>query len=197
MQMNAPPPWVLVTILGIVAASTVWRLAELRTRAGISAFVAPADTLLEWLLAFILIAASAFVIAFAVYPPITDELGPFHVLEQAALAWFGAVLGVAGALLVAVAQFGMGLSWRIGVPKNETNRLVTDGLYRLSRNPIYLGMLIALIGIFLVAPNAATQALLVAGWIVMSAQIRIEEEFLGRAHGPTFDTYRAATRRWI
>ena len=195
--MSSPPTWVPLIFLGIVAASTLWRWAELKARAGIEAFVAPADTALEWLFALLLIAVSTFVIAFAIDRSITHKLGPIHVLEQAALAWCGAVLGAAGALLAAVAQFGMGRSWRIGVPRNETNPLVTGGLYRLSRNPIYLGMVIALMGNFLVAPNAATLALLATGWIVMSAQIRVEEAFLSRAHGAAFDAYCATTRRWI
>ena len=195
--MSAPLAFVPLAILAIMGASTAWRWLELRSRAGIRAFVAPADSLLEWLFVLLVGVMTAFAVALAVHRAVADDLGSIGILRQPSLAWFGAVLGFAGALLAATAQFGMGLSWRIGVPRNETNALVTRGLYRLSRNPIYLGMLISLAGIFFVAPNALTLSLCAVGFLVMSVQIRSEEEFLREKHGAAFDAYQAATRRWI
>lgn len=195
-----PPTWIPLLIIGIAAASTVWRLAEFRAR-GLNAFIVQGGNdlraLLEKLFGIFLSTIAAFVVALAYRRSIGSELGAISALEQPVLGWCGTTLGIGGAVLVATAQFEMGASWRIGVPGKATNPLVTRGLYRLSRNPIYLGMLIALAGIFLVAPNAVTLALLVGSWIIMSAQIRVEEEFLGRVHGLAFDAYRAATRRWL
>ena len=111
---------------------------------------------LERLFGAIVVGTTLFCVAFAVHRSITAQLGDIGLLEVPALAWCGAFSGTGGATLVAFAQFDMGASWRIGVPRNEANPLVTQGLFRLSRNPIYLGMLIALAGIFLIAPNAVT-----------------------------------------
>jgi protein-S-isoprenylcysteine O-methyltransferase Ste14 len=109
----------------------------------------------------------------------------------------GAVLAIAGTLLAAAAQFGMGRSWRIGVREGEQSALVSGGIYRFSRNPIYVGMMGLVVGIFLIAPNAVTLAFVVVGWIVASAQIRLEESVLSRMHGDAYEAYRARTRRWL
>src|SRR5262249_31050694 len=57
------------------------------------------------------------------------------------LAWAGAALAAAGIGVTALAQAQMGLAWRIGIDDRPT-ALVTAGLYRLVRNPIYAGMLL-------------------------------------------------------
>jgi len=195
-----PPAWVPLGILFVAGGSSTWRVMQLKKR-GVNAVVVQGGSdlhaLLERLFGTIVVGTTLFCVAFAVHRSIAAQLGDIGLLEVPALAWCGVFLGAGGATLVAFAQFDMGASWRIGVPRNEANPLVTQSLYRVSRNPIYLGMLIALAGIFLIAPNAVTLALMMGGWIVMSAQIRIEEEFLSSVHGPAFAAYRRTTRRWI
>jgi protein-S-isoprenylcysteine O-methyltransferase Ste14 len=58
-------------------------------------------------------------------------------------------------------------------------------------------MIGAMIGIFLIVPNAVTLTLLIAIWITTSVQLRLAEEFLSRRHGAAYETYRAQTRRWL
>jgi protein-S-isoprenylcysteine O-methyltransferase Ste14 len=47
-------------------------------------------------------------------------------------------------------------SWRIGIDTKTKTELVTNGLFSISRNPIFFGMIITLIGVFLATPNALT-----------------------------------------
>ncbi len=54
------------------------------------------------------------------------------------------VLWAAGFALLFTGRFGMGSSFRIGSPKERT-RLKMNGLFRLSRNPMYLGVYITLL----------------------------------------------------
>src|SRR5262249_33993826 len=95
-----------------------------------------------------------FCVAYAINPGVTGVLGPLPWLMHDAIAWIGAVLAICGVILAGVAQFGMGKSWRIGMREGDRSELVSEGLYRLSRNPIYVGMMSSLAGIFLIAPNA-------------------------------------------
>ena len=59
-------------------------------------------------------------------------------------------------LLVWIAQSHMRESWRIGIDEINKSELVTSGLFSYSRNPIFLGIMIANFGLFLILPNAFT-----------------------------------------
>lgn len=83
-------------------------------------------------------------------------------------------------------------------PFQISSALVTDGLFRYSRNPMYLGLVLVLIGAatflgsltpFLVPP-------VVVG-LITSRFITIEEKMLGEKFGQAFVDYRARVRRWI
>ena len=100
-------------------------------------------------------------------------------------------------LWVLIAQVQMGRSWRIGVDHQRATELVSDGLFRASRNPIFLGMLVTLVGLVLVQPDAITLAALVAGFISISVQIRIEEQHLSKVHGDAYARYCSRVRRWV
>lgn len=76
--------------------------------------------------------------------------------------------------------------------------LVTDGPYRYSRNPMYLGGVLMLLGLAMVL-GSTTPLLGLALWVVwMQAHfIRREETLLRDAFGETYDAYRAQVRRWL
>ena len=67
--------------------------------------------------------------------------------------WMGLViLGVAMVWTI-IAQGNMKDSWRVGIDSERKTELITEGLFRYSRNPIFLGMLLVLAGLFLVTPR--------------------------------------------
>ncbi|HSZ75684.1 MAG TPA: isoprenylcysteine carboxylmethyltransferase family protein, partial [Rhizomicrobium sp.] len=94
-------------------------------------------------------------------------------------------------------QLGMGASWRVGIDSEHRTGLVTRGLYRFSRNPIYVGMFMVLLGVFLETPNAVTLALLFTLSVAVSTQVRLEEDYLSQQHGAAYAAYRTSARRWI
>jgi protein-S-isoprenylcysteine O-methyltransferase Ste14 len=53
-----------------------------------------------------------------------------------------------------IAQYQMSNSWRIGIDEKNKTELVTKGIF-YSRNPIFLGMIISILGIFLILPTCA------------------------------------------
>jgi protein-S-isoprenylcysteine O-methyltransferase Ste14 len=75
--------------------------------------------------------------------------------------------------------------------------LVQHGLFARSRNPIFLSMRMALLGLVLVAPSAATLVLLVAGELLMQVQVRLEEQHLTGLHGERYAAYCHRVRRWL
>ncbi|MDP3353178.1 MAG: isoprenylcysteine carboxylmethyltransferase family protein [Flavobacteriaceae bacterium] len=96
-----------------------------------------------------------------------------------------------------IAQNHMRNSWRIGIDKETKTELITSGLFGLSRNPIFFGMIISLVGLFLTIPNALTGIFLILGYILIQIQIRLEEEFLSIEHGQNYTNYKQKVRRLI
>lgn len=140
------------------------------------------------------IAVAVLTSMWAFVPAALQALGPLPLGEGARLVGLG-LLGVATAW-IAAAQVQMGRSWRIGIDPAPT-ALVTTGLFRLSRNPVFVGMLGMLAGLFLALPIAPTLALLAVGLVAFPVQVRHEEKHLLRLHGDAYERYRASVRRWL
>ena len=84
-------------------------------------------------------------------------------------------------------------------PRAETHRvLMTNGLYRFSRNPLYLGMVIAIIGFVLLSSNVI--ALIYPIIFVVNLQTNIipfEERSLTVTFGEQYVTYQSAVPLWM
>lgn len=83
------------------------------------------------------------------------------------------------------------------VPEKASSLVVT-GLYRFTRNPMYLGLLLVLIGIALLLGSFVNVAVIVAFVAYITAfQIRPEEERLTEVFGARYVAYTREVRRWI
>jgi len=104
-----------------------------------------------------------------------------------------------GIFLMIYCQAGMGSAWRIGVPEHQedSQKLVTNGIYNRSRNPIYLAVLIYLAGLFLLLPGPFTAVSCLATFVFLHPVIAREEAFLEHAFGQEFRDYKQRVRRWI
>lgn len=110
-----------------------------------------------------------------------------------------------GAVVIGVAIAGMGVfSFRLAkttvnpMKPDSSSALVVTGIYRLTRNPMYLGFLWFLLGWGIFLSNAL--ALLILPGFVMYMnrfQIEPEERALTRLFGQAFVTYATQVRRWI
>lgn len=80
----------------------------------------------------------------------------------------------------------------------EVNKLVTSGIFKYSRNPMYLGMLMIVLStsIFYLNIYSILTPLLFILWI-NKFQIKREEEFLIEKFGDEYLSYKKKTRRWI
>lgn len=113
-------------------------------------------------------------------------------------AGLGAALVAGGTTVTWVGQRQMGASWRIGVDASERTALVTDGLFRRVRNPIYTGMAVCFAGVALLVPNVVSAAALVTGWIGLELQVRrVEEPYLRAVHGSTYLAWASTSGRFI
>ncbi|WP_413614210.1 methyltransferase family protein [Flavobacterium sp. N2013] len=71
-----------------------------------------------------------------------------------------------------IAQNQMKNSWRIGIDTETKTDLITSGLFKFSRNPIFLGIILSLVGLFLTTPNALTVLFLILGYVLIQIQIQ-------------------------
>lgn len=137
------------------------------------------------------------VIIYAFAPNYQSFLLPVSWLENEIVQIVGICLLIVSLGWTVAAQIQMGNSWRIGIDEEKQTALVQAGLFRRSRNPIFLGMIITLIGVFLTIPNGLTLLFLVLGFVLIQIQVRLEEEFLLKTHGASYGDYRRAVRRWL
>lgn len=115
-------------------------------------------------------------------------------------AWMSAAVAAAGAI---IAVLGVVEFRRVGttvdprVPHQSAN-LVVSGVYRLSRNPMYLGFLLVLVawGLFL---GCIISLLLIPAFVLYMNcfQIVPEERFMREKFGESYNRYSSMVRRWI
>ncbi len=138
------------------------------------------------------------VVAVTAFPSIYNYLAPLQWLQSyPAVTGFGIFLLLVSLIWIWISQVQMGSAWRIGIDKNSKTPLINHGVFQYSRNPIFLGMKINLLGFFLVLPNAITLAILLAGYIVIEIQVALEEQHLLKLHGDDYIAYCKKVRRWI
>src|SRR5215208_5836074 len=104
----------------------------------------------------IMLGMSIYVFLFAFFPALYEYFLPIHQLDKKVFKYIGAGLMLFALVWTIIAQTHMKNSWRIGIDTETKTELVTGGLFRFSRNPIFFGMIISLLGIMLATPNAVT-----------------------------------------
>lgn len=83
-------------------------------------------------------------------------------------------------------------------PTKEPDKLVTDGIYRVTRNPMYLGMLLILSGVpFVMESMAGLMFPLIFFLIMDQSIIPKEERTVEGVFGKEYLRYKLKTRRWI
>jgi protein-S-isoprenylcysteine O-methyltransferase Ste14 len=127
-----------------------------------------------------------------------DVVEPIAALDGSGAHAVGVLLAVAGIFLTFFAQLAMGDAWRIGVDSEERTDLVTDGPFRLVRNPIYSAMIPTVLGLALMVPSVVAIAGFLALALALELQVRsVEEPYLLRTHGDSFADYAMRVGRFV
>jgi protein-S-isoprenylcysteine O-methyltransferase Ste14 len=110
----------------------------------------------------------------------------------------GGLLVGGGVVLIALAAHAMRQARTTIIPHLAPEALVTSGIFRRTRNPIYLGDALILAGLMLrwdAWPSLVLLPLFL--WIITDRFIEPEEARLRQHFGAAFDRYADTTRRWI
>ena len=145
---------------------------------------------------WVLLAFGIIILMISYLPPYTDRMD-FLTIDGEATRWVGVALATVGGVLRLWPVFVLGrrFSGLVAIQKGHT--LVTSGIYRMIRNPSYLGMLVMTFG-WVLAFRSIVGVVITACLIPpLIVRIRAEEAMLRSQFGEEFDAYCARTSRLI
>jgi protein-S-isoprenylcysteine O-methyltransferase Ste14 len=181
-------PIYFIVYFGIAFVAKSVNIAK---RIGKNPLVLPKDDSTDGLIGFYfkltMIFMFVYVLLLAFVPTLYDKFLPIRQLDTLTIKYVGLGQLIFALIWTIIAQGNMKNSWRIGIDTETKTELITTGLFQLSRNPIFFGMIISLVGLFLTTPNALTGLFLILGYVQI--QIRLEEEFLKNQHGQKYIDY--------
>lgn len=112
--------------------------------------------------------------------------------------WAGAILGVTGLALLIAGRRAFSIADTNINTFDKPTRLVTNGVFAVSRNPMYLGFLLTLLGVSVLTFEPLTLIAPAIFWAASSAwYIPFEERAAATAFGDAYQDYCRRTRRWI
>jgi len=114
-----------------------------------------------------------------------------------AVRYAGLIVAVAGTCIFITAMTTMKNSWRAGVDASQKTVLIRSGIYRISRNPAFLGFDLFYIGFTLAFCNPATLVSLIFCAVMLHIQILEEEKYLPLAFGKEYAEYRKSVARYF
>ena len=192
----------LIAVLAFYGLGFGWRTWVQLRRYGSSGIVLfrsgrPGEHLREALFVVLAVALLAEAALAAVAPRRLPGLVPLAPATAAVLRATGIVMVLGATALMLAAQLDLGASWRVGIDEGARPGLVTGGLYRYSRNPIYVAMLAALLGFALLLPSWISLGLLIGAGLGIRRHVRDEETYLARTYGEEYRRYTARVGRFV
>lgn len=186
-----------VVLVGFFVVGIVLPTLRVRKRTGAWAVTvfsreSRAERLMGIVLATLMIALAAWIIAYSAWGP--GRLGVWDAGSW--LIWAGWLVVLDGFALVVIAQVQMGASWRIGIDDQPTD-LVSQGLFKLVRNPIYSGIIAMMLGVVLIGPAVWSIALFAAVFAAIRVQTLREEAHMIDMHGEAYLAWASRVGRFF
>lgn len=131
------------------------------------------------------------------FPQLDNYLVLFPALQSFVVIAAGNLLLAFGFALTVTVHFSLRDKWYSGINPDGPSELVTTGLYRFSRNPMFLGVALGQLGFFLALPSLFSLLCLPIGLIALHRQIRAEEMHLAALFPRNYMSYVALVPRWV
>ena len=117
------------------------------------------------------------------YPPVTYSGAVFIIIGFFIMIWSAVLFNKAGTAIK---------------PFDESTHMVTEGMYQLTRNPMYLGMVVILLGIALLFGTLTPFIPIpIFIWLIQTIFISHEENTLEKTFGDKYREYKDRVRRWL
>ena len=143
---------------------------------------------------------SLIVLGFLAAAAVLEAIVPLPVPVTYSLARYvpGAMLAAGGFVIIAIGTRLFAAAGTNVPPTLPTTALVVDGIYRRTRNPLYLGMTLVYLGLGVAAGSLWAIGLVVPLlWVINVGVVKREERYLERKFGDAYRAYKARVRRWI
>ena len=111
--------------------------------------------------------------------------------------WAGLALCVISVAGFAATLASFGDSFRVGIDETKPAQLITSGMFRFSRNPIYVCFLTFFAGMFLIHRNIVIAVAVALFAMAIHRQVLREEKFLASHYGEEYEEYRKKVRRYL
>ena len=181
--------------------AVVWRNYVVTKRTGANAFKlnkkTGAEAITSLYFKYLPLVSILVFILYAFFPAIYQLLGPVALISHKPFQLLGMAIMIIALPWIVIAQSQMGASWRIGIDHDEKTEFIENGLFRHSRNPIFVGVIFLSFGFFLVLPNPLTLTILMLDIALIQIQVAMEEQFLAQAYGQAYEKYCEQVRRWF
>jgi protein-S-isoprenylcysteine O-methyltransferase Ste14 len=155
------------------------------------------ETALEKILLPLVLALSFVLIIITALPLQLPATISNYLIKITWIKYIGILLCYIGLIIFLAALISFGKAWRIGIDETSANELVTTGIFKYSRNPIFLFMDLYFIGVMLIYPTILFALLAICTIIGIHLQILREENFLLNKFGNKYIAYKKQTRRYI
>jgi protein-S-isoprenylcysteine O-methyltransferase Ste14 len=111
--------------------------------------------------------------------------------------WIGLTLCAISVIGFALTLASFGDSFRVGIDESKPDKLITSGMFKISRNPIYVCFLMFFAGLFLIHYNIVIAVAIVLFALAIHRQVKREEKFLASHYGDEYEEYRKKVRRYL
>lgn len=88
-------------------------------------------------------------------------------------------------------------SWRVGIRPEQKTELITNGVFRFSRNPYFLSNILIFLGCFFIIPTYGFLIMYLIWIILIHLLILDEEEYLTEQHGDVYRDYKHRVNRYL
>ena len=109
----------------------------------------------------------------------------------------GFLIGMLGDIIFLISVVCMKDSWRAGIPDKDKTELVTNGIYKFSRNPAFLGFDFMYAGVLLMYFNPLTAVFSLFAAVTLHLQILQEEKYLTSVFGSSYTAYKSRAFRYL
>ncbi|MDW2797484.1 isoprenylcysteine carboxylmethyltransferase family protein [Clostridium boliviensis] len=121
----------------------------------------------------------------------------YLLLAQHIIRCAGIGISALGAAVFITAMAYMKTSWRAGVDSDQNTVLIKSGIYRISRNPAFLGFDLFYIGFALAFSNPLQLVFTLLCVVLFHLQILEEEQYLPLVFGNAYEEYKQVTARYF
>ncbi|ACL77523.1 methyltransferase family protein [Ruminiclostridium cellulolyticum] len=120
-----------------------------------------------------------------------------YIFKNIYITYAGIIITALGVVVFILATVFMKTSWRVGIDKSTKTALITNGIYKFSRNPAFVGFNLMFMGVFFTYSNVITLIILILNMLAFHLLILQEERHLLSVFGKEYERYKRNVPRYF